>query len=302
MAKDLEKKPMSYIPAHFIYSALPLNINKKETAYKKEYGKSVKVILSMLGSEGIPAGRYARLLLTLFTTEAVVRKSEKKIVLRYKSKAEILKKLDLPRQRGGSIEEQLERFASCMLSIIVKDKRTVTEQVIGDSPKWVKEEIEQSFELKLKAYNNIRFFSKLIKIEMKQKRQEVAYEIHLSEEFIEMAQHNSVPLDYSVYKNIQAPLGNDLYIWFMYKNEGKLPPEGKFITKRQLVEQFSMYDKKTVEQRYDWIIDEIINIKTNYCPSLKVEIDPYRKGITIKKSKSVILEKDKRYIPMVYGE
>ncbi|MCP6003307.1 hypothetical protein NL386_37760, partial [Klebsiella pneumoniae] len=62
----------------------------------------------------VPYGKNGRLLLTIMTTHAVLDKdadSNAPVVLQYTSLQQLLDELQLPKQRGKEIKEQLECFS-----------------------------------------------------------------------------------------------------------------------------------------------------------------------------------------------
>jgi len=282
-----ELKQLSYIPSQFIFTNLPVKCpNKNQIIYKKEYGDKVKVSITMMGENGIPGGRYARLLMCLFTTEAVVRK-EKKVILEYANIREVLKKIKLPSSRGKEIKEQLDRFAKCKVTIEIKYKE---------------ENKENKEKIKVEGVNNMLFIQNYIKITVrKRKTNEERIIIEFTTDFTEVAQNHAVPIDYDIYANIKSPLGNDLYSWFVYKNNGYIGQEGLFVSRRQLLEQFNK-ENQNEPQAYEWITQQIKTIKEKHYPGLNVNIHKDFSGITLYKSVQVIQSKDIRYIPIIYKD
>lgn len=77
-----------------------------------------------------------------------------------------------------------------------------------------------------------------IKITGKNENQRnMAFEIKLARPFVQLSQKHSVPVNYTVYKEISSALGKDLYAWFCYRNN-YIGDEPLFIPKHSLVEQF----------------------------------------------------------------
>ena len=78
LSKTQEKKSLSYIPSFFTTASLPFkNLNKTEFVRKASNGISL-----LLNSPiNVPYGRYGRLLLSVFTTHAVLSKEKDSAVL-----------------------------------------------------------------------------------------------------------------------------------------------------------------------------------------------------------------------------
>ena len=81
--------------------------------------------MKLSGAEKIPFGKYGRLLLSILTTHAVQEKNKEdpnNIILRYDSLQQLLDEMQLPRQRGKDILDQLECFKEC--SFIYEEVQT----------------------------------------------------------------------------------------------------------------------------------------------------------------------------------
>ena len=114
---ETEKKDqliLSYIPSFFTTASLPFkNINKTE--FKRKASNGISLILN--SPINVPFGRYGRLLLSIFTTHAVLSKEKNvPVVIKFDSMSQLLKEMQLPRQRGKDIQEQLECFTRATFS------------------------------------------------------------------------------------------------------------------------------------------------------------------------------------------
>ena len=105
--KEVQKR--SFLPSVFISAALPLRDTKRNVFIRKYNNITMK----LSGAEKIPFGKYGRLLLSILTTHAVQEKNKEdpnNIILRYDSLQQLLDEMQLPRQRGKDILDQLECF------------------------------------------------------------------------------------------------------------------------------------------------------------------------------------------------
>ena len=105
-----QPKYLSYIPGLFTTASLPFkNVNKTVFTRKGSQG----LTLTLTSPVNVPFGRYGRLLLTVLTTHAVLSKEKNvPVVIEFKSLSELLKEMQLPRQRGKDIKEQLDCFTN----------------------------------------------------------------------------------------------------------------------------------------------------------------------------------------------
>ena len=99
---------MSYIPSFFTTASLPFkNVNKTTFTRKGSQG----VTLTLTSPTNVPFGKFGRLLLSVLTTHAVLSKEKNApVMIEYRSLADLLKELQLPKQRGKEVKEQLECF------------------------------------------------------------------------------------------------------------------------------------------------------------------------------------------------
>ena len=100
-SKGNKELTLSYIPSFFTTASLPFkNMRKKEFVRKASNG--ISLILN--SPSNVPYGKYGRLLLSVFTTHAVLSKEKRApVVIEFDSMAQLLKEMQLPRQRGKDI-------------------------------------------------------------------------------------------------------------------------------------------------------------------------------------------------------
>ena len=123
------------------------------------------------------------------------------------------------------------------------------------------------------------------------------FKILLSDEFTAFCQKHAVPIDYETYKEINSPIGKDLYAWLVYRNNANY--EKVFISRQKLVEQFipvdSDKDSNLVNVNYARIVELLNEIKEKYYKEVKFEVSKDGSGITLFKSKTPVLKNDPRY-------
>lgn len=105
-----DRRQIGYLPSFFTTASLPFkNINKTIFVRKGSNG----VTLTLSSPKNVPYGRYGRLLLSILTTHAVISQNKNNpLMIEYNSMSDLLKELQLPKQRGKDIKEQLECFSS----------------------------------------------------------------------------------------------------------------------------------------------------------------------------------------------
>ena len=301
---ETEKKDqliLSYIPSFFTTASLPFkNINKTE--FKRKASNGISLILN--SPINVPFGRYGRLLLSIFTTHAVVSQEKNvPVVIKFDSMSQLLKEMQLPRQRGKDIQEQLECFTRATFSF----EQKVEEQQQGYLFKNLYEPGEKipkhDITVRTTSTGTILFtegvqFQEIIDSNSKNPRIG-NFTIVLSANFASFCQKHAVPINYSVYKDISSPVGKDIYAWLVYRNNGLTKGDPVFVPRDKLVEQFMPVgddsDPKIANVNYSRIIDQIRDIKEKYYPELKVEIDSAGTGITLHKSPTPVLKDDVRY-------
>ena len=104
-AERQQKKIMAYVPSFFTTASLPFrNVNSPVFIRKGSNG----ITLKLSAPENVPYGRYGRLLLSLFTTHAVLSKEKDcAVMIQYDKLLDLLNELQLPKSRGKDIKEQL---------------------------------------------------------------------------------------------------------------------------------------------------------------------------------------------------
>lgn len=122
-------------------------------------------------------------------------------------------------------------------------------------------------------------------------KQHIGLSICLSQDFVKFSQEHSVPIDYTVYKNISSAIGKDIYAWLIYRNNSIKSP--LFISREALVSQFMPVDDTShpdqLRTNYDYIKEQIKSIKQKYYPDFNIEFHKSGFGITLHKSKAPML-------------
>ncbi len=298
-SKGNNQLSLSYIPSFFTTASLPFkNLNKTEFIRKASNGIS----LFLNSPTNVPYGRYGRLLLSVFTTHAVVSKEKNApVVIEFDSMADLLKEMQLPRQRGKDIKEQLECFKRATFSFELKveeqQQAHLFENLYAPGEKLPKGEVT----VRTTSTGTILFtegvqFQEVID----DKTTRIGkFKVVLSANFAGFCQQHAVPINYTVYKDIASPAGKDIYAWLVYRNNGIKKDKPVFVPRDKLIEQFMPVgegsDPKTANVNYSRIIEQIKEIKKKYYPELKVDIDSSGAGITLHKSPTPVLKDDVRY-------
>lgn len=293
-----KQNTLSFIPSFFTTASLPFrNIHKPVFIRKGSNG----ITLTLSSPKNVPFGKYGRLLLTVLTTHAVLSKEKNQAVrIEFNSLADLLRELQLPKQRGKDIKEQLECFSNAAFAfdIITKElKAAYLFKDLYEDGNYPKGDVL----VKSKTTGNIRFTNgvQFQEIESDNDVKTAAIKIILSPEFAGFCQRHAVPIDYTVYKNIASPVGKDIYAWLVYRNNGMKEPI--FVPKDKLIEQFMPISEdldniariKQVSNNYISIKENIKEIKEKYYKDLNVHIDD--SGITLYKSPTPVLKDDTRY-------
>lgn len=295
---EREKHLRSFLPGPFIVASLPARAVSK-IPFKRKYND---ITLTLSGDGQVPFGKYGRLLLTILTTHAVLTKGseESSVKIMYKSIGQLLNELQLPKTRGKEIKEQLEYFSKA--TFIFEERKTtkVKKYMFKDlfeNPDAFEDDIIATGV----STGVIPFLSSLKYIDTSDKknnRETLAISITLSAEFTKYSRKHSVPIDYTVYKEITSPTGKDLYAWLLYRCNSVTEPI--FISAGSLVEQFMPLgeDVEVTRQSKYWsrIKEEIIEIKTKYCPFLNISICEDNTGIILKKSVLPQLKDSEHYV------
>lgn len=297
-----QKPTMAYIPSFFTTASLPFkNVHKPVFVRKGSNG----ITLTLTSPKNVPFGKYGRLLLSILTTHAVLAKGKNEkidaVKIEYKSLAELLRELQLPKQRGKEIKEQLECFSNAAFAfdIVTRELKSgylFKELYDGNYP-------DKDVTVTTKTTGNIRFTNgiQVQEIDDGTDVKTAGIKIVLSPEFSGFCQRHAVPIDYTVYKDITSPVGKDIYAWLVYRNNGITEPV--FIPRTKLVEQFmpindeldDLTKLKTESNNYNKIIGLVKEIREKYYPELKVGIDESGTGLTLYKSPTPIIQNDTRY-------
>ena len=292
-----EPKYLSYIPGLFTTASLPFK-NVKKTVFVRKGSQGLT--LTLTSPLNVPYGRYGRLLLTVLTTHAVLSKEKNvPVMIEYNSLAELLKEMQLPRQRGKDIKEQLDCFTNATFAFTHKETTLRGGYLFKDlyeDGNYPKNDVEVT----TKTTGSIRFTTGVQFQEVDDKVSEKKYgnfKIVISAEFASFCQKHAVPIDYGVYKSISSAVGKDIYAWLVFRNNGL--KDSVFIPRDKLVEQFMPVsedkDPNTVNVNYAFITNQINEIKKKYYKELKVDIDPHGSRITLDKSRTPVIKDDTRY-------
>lgn len=294
---EAQPKSLSYIPGLFTTASLPFK-NVKKTVFTRKGSQGLT--LTLTSPVNVPFGRYGRLLLTVLTTHAVLSKEKKvPVMIEYNSLSELLKEMQLPRQRGKDIKEQLDCFTNATFAFTHKETTLKSGYLFKDlyeDGNYPKKDVEVT----TKSTGSIRFTTGVQFQEVNDNVTETRYgnfKIIISAEFAAFCQAHAVPIDYGVYKSISSAVGKDIYAWLVFRNNGL--KDSVFIPRDKLVEQFMPVnddkDPNTVNVNYAFIINQIKEIKKKYYTDLRLEIDSQGSGITLFKSPTPVIKDDPRY-------
>lgn len=297
--REIVKKFRSYIASPFIAAALPLK-DVKKNIFERKYNN---INFKLTSDIKVPYGKNGRLLLTIMTTHAVLDKDadpENPVVLQYTSLQQLLDELQLPKQRGKEIKEQLECFSGA--SFVFREKKVQRVQKYLFKEFFSEDEkLDADVSATWNSSGIVPFFESMSYVDIDEKGKEkksIGLTIVLSDKFTKLSKAHSVPIDYTVYKEISSVVGKDLYAWFVYRNNSITEPI--FISREALINQFLPIKEKSYEseERVNWntLKEQIKLIKSKYYPDLNVSIAQDNSGITLSKSKPVILPNDKHYV------
>lgn len=293
-----EKHLRAYVPGPFIVAGLPAR-DVKNLPFKRKYNN---ITLTLTGIEHVPYGKYGRLLLSIITTHAVLAKNSgnNTVKVEYNSLNQLLNELQLPRSRGKEIRDQLEYFSKA--TFVFEEKKTTTVQKHFFKNLFNEEDyVEFREDLKATKVSTgvIPFMSQFHCIDVTDSvtKGTVAISFELSEQFTKYSQEHSVPIDYTIYKEISSPIGKDLYSWLMYRCNSLCDNEPLFIPSKSLIEQFMPVGEGSARNQewrnYDYLKELIQQIKVKYLPNLNISIQT--DGILLKKSDLPQI-KDKYYV------
>lgn len=296
-----DQKPkgyLSYIPSFFTTASLPFkNVNKTTFTRKGSNG----VTLTLSSPTNVPFGKFGRLLLSVLTTHAVLSKEKNvPVMIEYNTLADLLRELQLPKQRGKEVKEQLDCFRGASFCFEQKIETLQSAYLFQDlmTPPYPKGDVlvETTTTGSIQFTTGVQFQ----KVTDEKNGQWFGnFKILLSAEFASFCQQHAVPIDYTVYKEISSASGKDIYAWLVYRNNGlnETKKNSVFVPKEKLVEQFMPIEndnKNQLNTYYNRIIEEIKDIKEKYYPELKIDLNEGT-GITLFKSPTPVLKNDTRY-------
>ena len=295
--KREKKIQIGYIPSFFTTASLPFK-NMHRTTFKRKGSNGVT--LTMSSPKNVPYGRYGRLLLSILTTHAVISQNkDKPLLIEYASMADLLRELRLPKQRGKDVKEQLECFSCAAFTFEQEVREVQSGDLFNDlyeDGKCPKKEVVVT----TKSTGNIRFTTGLQYQEVDDgsgKKKSGHFKILLSPEFCDFCSQHAVPIDYEVYKDIDSPIGKDLYTWLVFRNNGL--KDETYIPRNRLVDQFIPVeegkDPNLVNVNYARIVELLKDIKENYYPEVRIKFSEDGGGITLFKSPTPVLKSDPRY-------
>ena len=289
----------SYIPSIFISAALPLR-DVKKTIFDRKYNN---ITLHLTSPNKVPYGKYGRLLLSVLTTHAVQSKNnlnpDGTVTLHYDTLQSLLNEMQLPKQRSGEIKEQLDRFKS---STFIYEEEIVKVAQKSLFPEYFNPADKGTVIAKKFSTGNMVFIDSMQYVQLEDgitDKRSIAFTIVLNNKFVNLCKEHSVPIDYSVYKEISSALGKDLYAWLVYRNNS-IGQDGIYIPRTSMVSQFMPItptaQKDQERQNFKYIVDQILQIKHKYYPDLKFYVDKDLLGLTLYKSPNIMAPKDPRYI------
>lgn len=287
----------SYIPSAFITASLPVRDVNAPTFHRKFNN----IELFLTGSPKVPYGKYARLLLSIITTKAVLSKTDGSVIVEYKNIKSLTDEMLLPKQRGKDIKQQLELFSLSTFQYKEKIVKRISKSLIEEY-----DNDEGNFLATWNSHGNIPFMKKLSWVDLEDENSpgritdSVGFTIELSSEFVELCKNHSVPIDYTVYSQISSALGKDLFAWLTYRNNCLEEGSELFIPRFSIVQQFASnsdeISSKEESQIYLNIVEKIREIKQKYYPELNVFFEYNNSGFTLRKSPPLIKSNDTRYI------
>lgn len=292
----------SYLPSLFIAAALPLR-DVKSNIFERKYNN---VNLKISGATKVPYGKNGRLILSLITTYSVlnVGKSEK-ILVSFDSIKNLCTELQLPKQRGTEVLEQLELFSTS--SFIYQGFTEITnlqKSLFDDDDRISKCKITEVRTGQVPFLNDLRY----LKYEMKNGFELKGITFEINEKFAKLASEHAVPINYTVYKDISSAVGKDLYAWLCYRvNSFDKTNESILIPKESLIRQFMPINEKLdddskkalLSKNYAYLVERLKEIKENYYPQLNISFLKDNTGVMLYKSPRPVLASDKESFVLV---
>ena len=299
---------LGYMPKQFMICPLPVRSTPAEV---KEYEKKYNNFrLRLVGADGVPGGKIARDMLVLFATEAVYKgayRSHDDVGLHFNSITQFAKSIGIERNNyNKKIISLLKQFLGCNL-YFEGEKKEGAQKTIGNGE--FDFDAESGDKLEWKRMVNVPFISRVDRIDLikggAKSGEPVAIDIYLSPQFVDMVCYpkSAVPVDFSVYREIQSTLEADLYVWLVYKNKCKIGSDGAFISRKNLIEQFGEENEGAERMKYVRILEAVGKIKKEYYPELDYKVidkgSSHDKGIVLFKSEVPVGESDTRYVPLL---
>ena len=130
----------------------------------------------------------------------------------------------------------------------------------------------------------------------KGKKRAKSFCVRLSAQFVSYARKHRVPIDFSVYTQIQSPVCKDLYVWCCYRANSITEDKPLYISRRNMVEQFMPVkdgDIKAESDNWSVIMSHLREIRDKWYPGLRVEFTGDNGGIYFYNSPLVIEDNDK---------
>ncbi len=270
-----------FIASPFVLASLPLRDIKKGEFVRK-YND---VQLHITGYPKVPYGKYARYMLILMTTHCVLSEAKEgeSVVLEYSSLQQCLDELMLERQRGKELKEQIEYFARSSFIFEQKIKKVNVEG----------KEIENVM------VANVPFmdYCSYTDVAEDENKRNLTLKVIMGPRFVELCRKHSVPVNYSVYREISGSLEKDIYVWLTYRNHILGSDEVLEVSREMLVNQFNPVesnDSKQIINAWAYLRNKFEEVRSKWGAELKLECG--KNGIKLRKSMDVIMEKDRRYV------
>ena len=285
-----ENKVLSFFPSAFILAALPLR-DVKRSNFRRSYN-GCELIIS--NTSKVPFGSYGRNILSVLTTHAVLHGGSGGLNVSYSSVSDLCSELGVPRQRSQKVIEQISCFSDA--TFVFKSLRS--ERVSGG----VGEDGFSAVRRNMFATGMIPFCDAVIWDEYedeKGKKRAKSFCVRLSAQFVSYAKEHCVPIDFSVYTQIQSPVCKDLYVWCCYRANIIREDKLLYISRKNMVGQFMPVkdgDLKAESDNWSVIMSHLREIRDKWYPGLKVEFCSDNGGIYFYNSPLVIEDNDKRYM------
>lgn len=304
---DIKKKEdlyAAFVPSIFIMAGLPLK-DVKKSFFTRKYN-DISITLSNFAVDDdenkkkVPYGKYARLVLALLTTKAKLHSKESSVEIAYDSIQQLLDDLQLPKQRGKDVMEQLDLFLKSQFIFQGKVKKEIQGELFKEY-----ESFDDPVKVEILNTGYVPFVTSVTTINTttRDNKKNKSIRFVLSPQFVSLCDKHAVPINYTVYKEINSSVGKDIYVWLLYRNNFINDSEPLFLSKKALVDQFypvsDPKDNIEFNNNYNYIKTLIKDIKENHYPELNVSMTDT--GMILYKSESVIAPNDRRYILISQG-